>query len=72
MIFSSENPELLEAVTTKSESLHDNLKSVYVESQGDNPEVSYYIADPPENCHLTVKKCQFLTVKWQFSGGSAI
>lgn len=37
--FRQENPELLEAVTTKSESLHDNLKSVYVESQGDNPEI---------------------------------
>jgi len=37
--FRQENPELMEAVTTKYEGLHKNLKSVYVESQGNNPEI---------------------------------
>lgn len=37
--FRSENPQLMEAVTTKYESLHDRLKTVFVESQGVNPEI---------------------------------
>jgi len=37
--FREENPELLEAVNTKFESLHDKLKTVYVESQGSNTEI---------------------------------
>jgi len=37
--FREENPELLEAVNTKYESLHDKLKTVYVESQGTNTEI---------------------------------
>ena len=42
MYLFSENPELLEAVNTKFESLHDKLKTVYVESQGSNTEVQIY------------------------------
>ena len=37
---SSENPEVLEAMQTKSEGLHDRLKNVYLESKGDNSEVN--------------------------------
>lgn len=37
--FRQENPQYMEAVQTKYEGLHNNLKSVYVESHGDNPEI---------------------------------
>ena len=42
ILFAIENPQLMEAVTTKYESLHDRLKTVFVESQGVNPEVSCF------------------------------
>jgi len=37
--FREENPEVLEAMKTKSEGLHDMLKNVYLESKGDNQEI---------------------------------
>jgi len=37
--FREENPELLEAMQTKSDDLHERLKSVYLNSEGSHPEI---------------------------------
>lgn len=37
--FREENPELLQAMQTKSDDLHERLKSVYLNSEGSHPEI---------------------------------